>query len=566
MQGFLPLESWIPYLRQHPDQRLAAFLHRGITFGFRIGVDKSVPLEPPPDNLPSAAANPQAVTSLLQTDIEMGRLIAIEQPAAATDEVRCNPIGVIPKSHQPGKFRLIVNLSAPPGASVNDAISANLSTLHYIKVSQAAALIAKCGPGALIAKLDLHSAYRRVPVHPEDQHLLGLRWEGTVYIDRALPFGLRSAPKIFTAVADGLAWALSCEGVRNQLHYLDDFLFWSAAGSSECAEFLATAIRVCHTLGLPSAPEKTAGPTTTLTFLGIEIDTVQQQLRLPAEKLQRLRQILALWASKKWPTKLELQSLLGHLSHAASVVRPGRIFTRNITEDMKRPRDPLQRTRLTAGARADLAWWRLFVSDWNGVDFFPGANPHLPSPTVTSDASGSWGCGAFLQGNWQWFQIQWPRSWEPLNIAVKELLPIVASAAVWGTNWAGRSVIFHCDNMAVVYALNARSAHDPNLSHLLGILFFFEAHFRFEHRACHIAGRDNLAADALSRNDADSFFSLLPQAPRTPTRIPPTLWELLFNLSLRWTSQSWGNLFSTSLREVSRNVQQVPTPPPKGAS
>ena len=95
---------------------------------------------------------------------------------------------------------------------------------------------------------------------------------------------------------------------------------------------LATAIRVCDSLGLPSAPEKLGGPATSLTFLGIEIDTVQQELRLPAKKLRRLQQTLAHWASKINPTKLELQSLIGLLSHAATVVRPGRIFMRNHSE------------------------------------------------------------------------------------------------------------------------------------------------------------------------------------------------------------------------------------------
>ena len=58
--------------------------------------------------------------------------------------------------------------------------------------------------GALLAKLDVQSAYRNVPVHPEDQPLLGMEWRGDVFVDAALPFGLRSAPKIFNAVADAL--------------------------------------------------------------------------------------------------------------------------------------------------------------------------------------------------------------------------------------------------------------------------------------------------------------------------------------------------------------------------
>ena len=76
-----------------------------------------------------------------------------------------------------------------------------------------------------MAKSELQSAYRHIPVHLDDQELLGFEWGGRTYCDRALPFGLRSAPKLFSAVADGVAWTLQCEGIVNCLHYLDDFLF-----------------------------------------------------------------------------------------------------------------------------------------------------------------------------------------------------------------------------------------------------------------------------------------------------------------------------------------------------
>ena len=110
----------------------------------------------------------------------------------------------------------------------------------------------------------------------------------------------------------------------------------------------------------------------------------------------------------------------------------------------------------------------------------------------------------------------WPESW---SIAEKELFPIVVSAAVWGKNWARSSVVFVCDNLAVVQALSSRLVRDPGLMHMLRCLFF-EAHFKFEHTARHIPGRDNTAADALSRNCLAEFFSLHPQAPQLPASIP----------------------------------------------
>ena len=85
-------------------------------------------------------------------------------------------------------------------------------------------LIRTFEPGCQLLKMDLKNAYRVVPVHPDDQHLLGIPWERGVFVDCTLFFSLRSARKIFTAVADAMAWALFAKGIRFLLHYLDDFL------------------------------------------------------------------------------------------------------------------------------------------------------------------------------------------------------------------------------------------------------------------------------------------------------------------------------------------------------
>ena len=76
---------------------------------------------------------------------------------------------------------------------------------------------------------------KNVPVHPDDQMLLGVQWKGQVYVHSALPFGMRSAPKTFSALADGLSWAFQKEGIVHTVHYLDDFLFIGAPGSPQCA-------------------------------------------------------------------------------------------------------------------------------------------------------------------------------------------------------------------------------------------------------------------------------------------------------------------------------------------
>ena len=94
-----------------------------------------------------------------------------------------------------------------------------------------------------------------------------------------------------------------------------------------------------------------------------------------------------------------------------------------------------------------------------------------PQATITSDASGSWGCGAF-SATGLWFQFQWPKSWLDIHITPKELLPIIVACAVWGEAWKGMTVRCLCDNAAVVAIIRSGSAKDPVTMHLLRCLFF----------------------------------------------------------------------------------------------
>ena len=96
--------------------------------------------------------------------------------------------------------------------------------MSYISVDAIAEKVVSLGKNTLLAKMDIKEAYRMVPVHPQDRRLLGTRWEGSVYVDKVLPFGLRSVPLIFSAVTDALQWMLRQKGVSFVEHYLDDFI------------------------------------------------------------------------------------------------------------------------------------------------------------------------------------------------------------------------------------------------------------------------------------------------------------------------------------------------------
>ena len=74
------------------------------------------------------------------------------------------------------------------------------------------------------------------------------------------------------------------------LHYLDDFIMIGPPDSEDCAGYMQKFNEICSKLGAPVAEEKTVGPVTCLTFLGIEVDLEQLELYLPEEKVQRVKQ------------------------------------------------------------------------------------------------------------------------------------------------------------------------------------------------------------------------------------------------------------------------------------
>ena len=170
-------------------------------------------------------------------------------------------------------------------------------------------------------------------------------------------FGLRSAPKIFSAVADMMAWALHWAGIRNLIHYLDDFLFMGTPGSEEGAHIIiGFGPQDFPNFGFSCGTTQNRESCHFGDLLGILLDTIALELRLPAEKIERLKSLLRTWSVRKACTRKELQFFLSHLSHAASVVRPGRTFMRELFNLMHRTKAPHHHIRLTAGARADAAW------------------------------------------------------------------------------------------------------------------------------------------------------------------------------------------------------------------
>ena len=257
-----------------------------------------------------------------------------------------------------------MDLSSPESRSVNEGIEPELCSLQYVRLDDVISRIVQVGRGAQLAKLDIESAYRMIPVQLGERLLLAVQWAGQTFFDTHLPFGLRSAPKIFTAVADALQWVMLKHGVSWVAHYLDDFIMVGPPGLPVCQRNVDEMLSSCCRLGVPVAPAKCEVPATELVFLGFELDTVNMVVRLP---LQCILALVREWVGKKGCT--EFQS---HLQHAAVV---GRTFVHRLIELVSAFQKGTHCIRINESTRSDIIGCQVLMVSWNGISMMPDITP-----------------------------------------------------------------------------------------------------------------------------------------------------------------------------------------------
>ena len=159
------LPRWHLRLSGHPDRVFVRYVLEGLEHGFHVGFAHSSTLHAAPSNMQSARLHPAVISSYLSEEVDGRRMSGPFLPGQITG-LHINRMGVVPKGHTPGRWRLITDLSHPEGVSVKNGIEAQLCSLKYTSVESVAIAAQRLGRGALLAKLDIRSAYRLVPVHP----------------------------------------------------------------------------------------------------------------------------------------------------------------------------------------------------------------------------------------------------------------------------------------------------------------------------------------------------------------------------------------------------------------
>ena len=458
-------------------------LRVGVDLGFRG--DRSRSQTGP--NLPTAASNASAVVDSIQKESQLGRR---KGPFVAPPftSFYSNPLGVVFKKGK-SKPRVIHHLSWPR-TSARTSVNANIVDFD-VKLDafdEALKAVRELGSGCFMFKIDIESAYRCIPVRPDDWPLLGFQWDEKFYFDTVMQFGITSATAIFEWYSSAAQYiAQRTCAIEHMVHYVDDFMVLMH-DSEKAKRCLAHVLAVFAELGIPVSMHKLEGPATLMVFLGILFDTVNMTIRLDDERLAAMHAELTLWNERTSASREELQSLIGVLSFAAKVVAPGRTFLRRMIDHMKSlPQDSDSTTQhaLSNTFDLDLQWWRKFLTQWNGVCIVPDVQwSHAHALFIYTDAC-VYGYGAVFGSHW--FACRWTADEEQQaarskrdSMPFKELYALAKAAATWGSHWRGQKILFHCDCQPIVDAWRKGDSARAPISNLIRTLLFIAASPRFQ--------------------------------------------------------------------------------------
>ncbi len=506
-QGPLREDGWRRWLQNHPDRvfvnTLVAIIVRGVKIGYQ-GPDQLLLNRPHP----SAAAAPEVLSNDLRKQQENNRITKLA--AEPTSHFISSPLGLVPKHG--GGWRRIHDLSFPRPNSVNHYIDEAHGAIEYTLIDDAIDALIAQGRFAVMIKRDLADAFRHIPIAESDWWLLGFFWADSYYIDRFLPFGLRTAPFIFDLFAKALHWILVVVFLwAIVFHYLDDF-FAILPLDGDAEQFGKDFDTVCNDCGLTVNHGKDQQGTL-VEFLGLEFDSEKMEVRLPPDKLERARKSVADLLNRRSIPHSELESTVGLLAFSAKVVVPGRAFLRRLYDALAKKREY---HHITSAMAADLRWWNTFLSRWNGIRLLR-RTVDRPLHSLWTDASGKFGMGGYILGPMtirpeidDVFSLHFASRYRKKDIQFKEMLAVLVAIRKWISRLQSGRLTLYCDNGAVVDSIKNKSIRGPAMAPLRQIVMLF-ARYDIDVEVIWIPTKYNHLADLLSRFKFAKIADLHPQ-------------------------------------------------------
>lgn len=311
VQSGLNIKTWKKYLNQYHDKNICEFLQ----FGRPLGYAAHTPPETVNTNHPSATAHMPHVEKFIEAELKHGALLGPFNAEPFQSWTRISPLMTRSKKDSADR-RIIVDLSFPDGCSVNDGIDpcnhlGRDISYSLPSITDLITRIQSQGPSCLLWKADLTRAYRQLRSDPIDAPLLGIKLHDQIFLDRCPPFGCRSSASICRRMANTIVYIMAHEE-HYVIAYLDDFggCHTSYTEAKKAYDRFKT---LTQELGLQLADHKSCSPTTSMNWLGYEVNTKDMSVKIPSHKLEEILSECEIWLRRKHATKKMKQQLAGKL-------------------------------------------------------------------------------------------------------------------------------------------------------------------------------------------------------------------------------------------------------------
>ena len=454
-----------------------------------------------------------------------------------------SPIGLVPKD-QGRKTQLIFHLSYPRNpkqssiSSVNAAIPKDECSVKYADFDEAVKLCLREGKGCHVGKSDMSMAFRHIPLKVKDFKYLILKSYHPItnqlwyFVEKCLPFGSSISCKHFQDFSDSVSHIVEFITKKRNVNYLDDFLF-AHLMRMLCNSQVNTFLEVCRIIKFPVSVEKTFWGTTRLIFLGLLLDTINQVVCIPEEKIQKARRLLGEMLAKKKTTVQELQKLTGFLNFICKCVIPGRAFTSRMYSFIPSNMKPHYHINVNRELRMDLEVWKHFISqpDIYCRPFMDFQKLDADDIFMYSDASKSLtvgGFGALCDNDWMYsaWDYDFNRKFEP-SIQYLELFALTAGVITWIRRFRNRRIYLFCDNNSVVFMINKSSSKCKHCMVLIRLITLEGLKHNVRIFAKHVETKKNNLVDALSRLRLDKFWEKAPSSMnKYMTPLPEEIWPM----------------------------------------
>ena len=301
-----------------------------LKYGFPVDCLLAGKGPPIPINHKGATEFSEQVQLLLDKEVKLGGVLGPFNSSPFTNP-RYSPLNSVPKKDSVDR-RLILDLSFPPGRSVNDGISKDwylgeFSKLTLPSLDEFVSKVVSLGSCAKLFKVDLSRGYKQMYIDPMDFEKMGFTFNGSHYFDCTLSMGLHSSARCCQRVTSAVIYIYTKWGYF-AINYLDDL---GGVEQQDHADIAFTTLRqLLAQFGLTEALNKSCPPTHIMVILGIEVNSILLIMSIPGEKLLEILEMLERWENKEVCSLKELQSLAGLLNFAARCVRSGRVYLSRI--------------------------------------------------------------------------------------------------------------------------------------------------------------------------------------------------------------------------------------------